>query len=454
MFKLQGKVLPVVGMILFNHALHAQLTITSGTNLVANNGLHIVLNNTGLSNSGTITAAGSTFEFTGTASASNTPLSSAGAISNITINKSAGSVQLGGNVSVTNTVQLISGVLNLNGYDLNLGTTGSLSGESASSYITGATGGAVVSTATLNNPVAATPGNMGITISSSNLGTTTIRRGHQVQTITSTANSINRYFDISPTNTSGLGANIRISYLDNELNGLSESGLGFYSSLNSGTTWVGEGADSRDIIANYVEEAVSLSNTRLTLADNSITLPIRLLSFTGKLGLGGTELQWVTASEQNNSVFEVTHSEDGISFSRFASVSSHGNSNSPHTYTVTDSKPFSAMQFYRLKQIDKDGSYTYSKVVALSKTGYENKIIHVFPSPARSVLYINFTSSSPSKVNLQVVNSVGRPVMSRDVQAASGLNTLTLAVGSLPAGVYYIHCTGLHAQPMRFTKVN
>ena len=125
---------------------------------------------------------------------------------------------------------------------------------------------------------------MGIAItSSSNFGTTTIRRSHQVQTITGAANSVARYFDVSPTNTSGLNATVRFSYLDNELNGLSESSLGFYSSVNSGTTWVGLSASNRDVANNYVEKPFILFNARLTLADNSAILPISLISFTGKL---------------------------------------------------------------------------------------------------------------------------------------------------------------------------
>ena len=84
MFKLQCRSLLAVSILLLSISLQAQLTITSGANFVTSNGTYVILNNTGLSNSGTINAAGSsTIVFSGTASASNTPLNSASAISNI-----------------------------------------------------------------------------------------------------------------------------------------------------------------------------------------------------------------------------------------------------------------------------------------------------------------------------------------------------------------------------------
>ena len=456
MSKLKSNILLAVSITFFSYSLRAQLTITSGANLVTNNGTYVVLNNTGLSNSGSISAAGSSsIVFTGTASASGTPLNSASAISNITINKAAGGVLLGNSVPVSNTVQLTSGIINLNGYDLNLGTTGNLSGESALSYITGTTGGAIVRTATLNNPAAVNPGNLGITITSSaNLGVTTIRRSHQQQTISSTGNSINRYFDIAPANNTNLNATVRFSYLDGELNGLSKSNLIFYSSSDNGASWFRLGATSTSVASNYVERTGIVFLSRFTLGDNSAILPIRLVSFTGKLLSQGAELQWVTASENSNAFFEIERSEDGIVFSRFASIPSHGSSNLSQTYTVTDTKPFSGVQFYRLKQIDKDGTYTYSKVVALSKGGFTNKILTVFPSPAHTVVSINFTSSRQAKANLQIVNSEGRQVMNREIEANTGLNTASLNISNLPAGAYYLRCVGISTQPIRFTKIN
>ena len=123
-------------------------------------------------------------------------------------------------------------------------------------------------------------------------------------------------------------------------------------------------------------------------------------------------------------------------------------------YTTTDAKPFPTVQFYRLKQINVDGSYTYSKVVALSKRTYSNKIINAFPSPARSTICINFTSSNPAKINLQVLNSEGQQVISHELQATIGLNNITLNVSALPNGAYYINCTGISTEPIRFTKVD
>ncbi len=168
------------------------------------------------------------------------------------INKASGEVVLdAGSVTVSNELHLIKSDVNLNGTDLELTGNGTIIGESALSYIYSTNGGVVKKTLDLNAPADVNPGNIGATITSSaNLGSTTIQRGHEVQDVNGEV-SIERYYDISPANNSGLDATVRFSYLDHELNGIAEDDL--TPVRFTGTDWNYYAASASDGTANWVE---------------------------------------------------------------------------------------------------------------------------------------------------------------------------------------------------------
>jgi hypothetical protein len=171
------------------------------------------------------------------------------------------------NLSVVSKVNFSGGLLNLNNSVLNLGTTGIFSNESELSraFTTGT--GFVQATATLNNPSAANPGNLGAVITSNtNLGTTIIKRGHKIQTgISGSNNSIMRYYDIIPTNNMALKVTLRFYYFDAELNSIQETRLYQWKSANL-VNWDFMGALSRDVNADYVEWKTYSKFDRVTLA--------------------------------------------------------------------------------------------------------------------------------------------------------------------------------------------
>jgi Secretion system C-terminal sorting domain len=117
---------------------------------------------------------------------------------------------------------------------------------------------------------AVNPGNLGAVITSAqNLGSTTIRRGHiAASNVVASKPSINRYFDITPTNNTGLNATLRFNYFDAELNGRTEAWLGLWRSNDNGNTWTGAGFGTRDAVANFVQQTGINSFSRWTLSDN------------------------------------------------------------------------------------------------------------------------------------------------------------------------------------------
>ncbi|GAA4426595.1 hypothetical protein GCM10023188_08850 [Pontibacter saemangeumensis] len=95
-------------------------------------------------------------------------------------------------------------------------------------------------------------------------------------------------------------------------------------------------------------------------------LPVELISFDGAVKKEGVELSWSTASEQDNSHFEIERSADGKVFEQVGKVDGHGNSTTKISYRFTDHTPLTGQSYYRLRQVDFNGQHEYSKVIAVS----------------------------------------------------------------------------------------
>ncbi|MBI4930887.1 MAG: T9SS type A sorting domain-containing protein [Bacteroidetes bacterium] len=114
--------------------------------------------------------------------------------------------------------------------------------------------------------------------------------------------------------------------------------------------------------------AVTKSGTTVSILGNLCALipsPVELLSFTGEQRGEEVLLQWSTASEINNDYFDVENSVDGKAFEKIGRVAGHGNTNQLLNYSFIDEYPYSGINYYRLKQVDYNGDYNYSPIIAV-----------------------------------------------------------------------------------------
>ncbi len=225
------------------------LKITGGqVNIVDN--VALILKDCQLQNDGTLTATNGTVELKGTGTKAQSEIGGTGITTfhNLKINKSTNDVQLGKSFTVNNRMELTNGKLDLHAHTLTLGTeNGTLVGESETSHITSSSTGQIVKTVNLNAPNGINPGNIGTTITSnSNLGHTIIVRRHDHQNVP-TGTSIFRHFNITPTNNTGLNADLIFHYLDAELNGIAEGAL---VKMENNGGWSIKGFNNRDTTAN------------------------------------------------------------------------------------------------------------------------------------------------------------------------------------------------------------
>ena len=427
----------VAQLYIFAHV-QAQFTITPGAEFILNGTEQLTLSNLDFVNNGIFSAGTGTVFLTGD-SVNWITGSQSTALYDMNMGKATGMVQLQVPLAVSHQLIFSSGLLDLNANDLNLGSTGSLMGEQESSHIIGPLGGIVIFNTDLDAPSAVNPGNLGVTITSSqNLGNTIIKRGHQSQSNASgVGNSILRYFDIVPSNNTGLNATVRLNYFDAELNGLDENSLVMLE--KSGTqNWVDLGFDARDADNNYEEQAGVPTFGRFTLSSETNPLPVQFVSVTAQCNGNAVLLAWQTAQEENSNYFQVEKSQDGNSWTSMGQTTAAGNSNTLRKYTFTDANP-APNDNYRIAEYDLDGKSMLSQIVHASCSG--QGVLAIWPNPVENILYMTIPANNSLHANIQLIDARGSLIKQEAVLLANGNNGVTLFVNGIASGVYWLIVT-------------
>jgi len=209
----------------------------------------------------------------------------------------------------------------------------------------------------------------------------------------------------------------------------SEGNGGTTGTTASGTLVSGSSCTTPAAVTNF-----SPFTLASTTSDNP--LPIELLSFeVTKCGFSAC-ISWQTSTEVNNDFFTVERSKDGISWESIDEIKGAGNSTSALNYETTDYKPYQGISYYRLKQTDFDGKFTYSKVEDLEINGIENGQTIVYPIPAIDQITIKGELIEVEK--FRIFTTSGLDVTSKVKVLNNNKLSLNLDVRRLQQGVYII----------------
>ncbi|MBD2767150.1 T9SS type A sorting domain-containing protein [Hymenobacter sp. BT664] len=178
---------------------------------------------------------------------------------------------------------------------------------------------------------------------------------------------------------------------------------------------------------------ISLDNVEVKAS--SVPLPITLVSFTAKAIGRDAQLTWRTAQEVNNRAFVVERSLDGHTFSAAHTIAGRGTSSAEHTYAHTDLGALDVDRtvYYRLQQVDTDGSAHYSPIVAIRSAAGVSAAFYLLPNPARGQVQL-IGALSPT---LQLLDLTGRVLRTQ-------ASTQPVALTGLNPGIYLVHC-GSHS---------
>lgn len=164
-------------------------------------------------------------------------------------------------------------------------------------------------------------------------------------------------------------------------------------------------------------------------------LPIELIDFKPECGTFGNVINWSTASEQNNALFNIYRSVDALNWDLMKSVQGHGNSNTVQTYQIEDLNFFSGLTYYKLEQVDYSGrSTTFQPAfIQCDEQKEQEKVVSIFPNPisANSVIKAN---AAISEINMYDISG-RRMIIKNNIRA----NEVQLSnIDNLPSGIFIV----------------
>ena len=187
------------------------------------------------------------------------------------------------------------------------------------------------------------------------------------------------------------------------------------------------------------------------------TIPVELESFTVNINDKSVNLNWITATELNNSGFEIEKSTNNADWNKIGFVNGNGTTTEKSYYIFVDVNPTEGKSYYRLKQIDYDGTSTYSNQISVNFGSPVNFLLEQnYPNPFNPVTIIKYNIPEESTVHLSVVNILGEVVteLFNDVQS-EGNYTKLFNASELSSGIYFavLNTTSLNTGKVYSQKI-
>jgi len=290
--------------------------------------------------------------------------------------------------------------------------------------------------------------------------------------------SMNRYWNITPTNqpTSSVGVRFYYNTQDlNDVNGdaagspLTNTQLNVYK-LEGGnpdptTNWTGTTAvtiytsGASPSSSNWVYTDLGNSRSQAEFMVSSFSgggagvisdraLPVTITSFIAAVQNDRVVLQWTTATEVNSKEFSVQRSLDGSSFETIGTVPAAGNSNMTRSYRYDDLQSISfigKIVFFRIMETDIDGHSYYTDVKNVKIPDGSNKLTLAY-NPVRNEALLRYQCLSNEKVQVRIVDHLGRVILITEQTVQSGINEIKLKTGNLAQGIYEVELSNSHNQ--------
>jgi hypothetical protein len=200
---------------------------------------------------------------------------------------------------------------------------------------------------------------------------------------------------------------------------------------NGGTT----GTTSAGTIVTS-SAVTSFSPFTLASATMNNPLPIELLSFSADVTKRDrVQLKWQTASEIDNDFFTIERSINGVDWEIMSIIEGAGNSTAVLSYSALDEYPFKGISYYRLKQTDYDGMFSYSETRVVNIDKLENHQVNIYPNPTRGLLTIEGDKAEIKKI--RVFNVLGEDVTKQISVIEMNETKKVLHLSKLKNGIYY-----------------
>jgi hypothetical protein len=203
---------------------------------------------------------------------------------------------------------------------------------------------------------------------------------------------------------------------------------------------------------NWTIEAYNLATPGTLNGGNNNALPVELTSFSAIIKENEIILNWRTETEVNNYGFEVERNLEGDSWQKLGFVEGNGNTNSVHEYSFVDNNiSLTGKYSYRLKQIDNDGKYEFSKSIYVDLNAPANfDLKQNYPNPFNPSTTISFNLPENEFVTLKVFNAIGEEVLTLfEGNLEAGVHTYNFNASDFPSGLYIYNLTANNKKQTR-----
>ena len=197
--------------------------------------------------------------------------------------------------------------------------------------------------------------------------------------------------------------------------------------------------DSHNQVSNVATYTIPVTST------TQVVLPVNIVSFTGNINNKLVQLNWQTSQENNSSYFEVQRSSNGSNFEPISTVTAKGNIGTISTYQDKDDLFFytGKVVYYRLKMVDTDGKYKFSKVlVIIPNTASTVNTLKAWPLPFTAQLTAGYSSELSGEIKVNLTNINGSRVASSSATVQKGYNSISInQAQTIPSGTYLLTIT-------------
>lgn len=213
-----------------------------------------------------------------------------------------------------------------------------------------------------------------------------------------------------------------------------------------GTTWTVADINASNfgavLSASVNNGTAQVDHMRITVTGSS-TLPVELIDFIGYESGGKNYLEWQTGSEHRNKQFDIERGGSMGDFTKIATVDGKDNSSVFNNYSIIDNSPAEGVNYYRLKQVDEDGSYKYSHIIAIIANAEKGDIV-VYPNPSCSGNY-TLTGSDNLHDGVSIYSSDLKLIKKTEINS----DALNVSLSELTDGTYYLVFTSNGKQNIR-----
>jgi hypothetical protein len=227
-----------------------------------------------------------------------------------------------------------------------------------------------------------------------------------------------------------------INLADSNINEPLSHGYVSYRIKPKSTTAVGDIINNLASIYFDYNLPVATNNALTLVQDNFTSLPIQLINFTGQLSNNTVQLNWKADQGRNFEKFEIERSLDGKIYTRIETIPFN---NLIHDYHLLDNISVlqSKLIFYRLKMIDADSKFSYSKIIVFRTNPVQNNFT-IYPNPARTEIFVSLLADKKQNLRIKVLDASGRIVSEHQKEVQKGTNVFPVNTFGLKAGTYIL----------------